>query len=183
MTRKPAPGSLPKTIVAAAPTTAAMAKAVITLQAEIPKLERELLKAGRDPVTLARAYVAMHRLNERVDLLGKEWGALYDSYKKETLPNALQAAGITNVPLAEGFRVGYSTKTFASIKEGMKDGAFAWLRKNKLKELIVETVYPQSLSKAAAYRIEEQNLTLPDDLFNVHPVFTTSVTSTKARED
>lgn len=160
-----------------------MAKAIIAIQADIPKLEKELLKAGRDPVALARAYVAMHRLNDRVDLLTKEWTALYDTYKKETVPNALQAAGITNVPLAEGYRVGYSTRTFASVRDGMKDKAYAWLRKNKLKELIVETVWPQSLSKAVQYRLEEQNLTVPDDLFSVHPIFTTSVTSTKARED
>lgn len=183
MTRKPAPGSLPSSIVSVVPTTAEMARSVIAIQALIPKLQKELDKAGRDAVSLARAFVAMHRLNDRVDLLGKEWGALYDSYKKETVPNVLQAAGITNVPLAEGWRVGFSTKTFASIKEGMKDKAHTWLRKNKLGELVVETVFAQSLSKAAAYRIEEQNLTLPDDLFNVHPVFTTSVTSTKARED
>lgn len=180
---KPTPGSLPASIVAAAPTTALMAKNAMDQQALILKLEKELLKAGRDPVMLARAFVAMHRLNDRFATLEKEWTSLYDACKKETLPNALQAAGITNVPLAEGFRVGYATKTYAAIREGMKDKAFAWLRKNKLKDLIVETVYPQSLSKAAAYRIEEENLSMPDDLFHVHPVFTTSVNSTKAREE
>lgn len=183
MAKKPAPGSLPSSIVSTVPQTAKMAKAVIDLQALIPNLEKELKKAGRDPVMLARAFVAMHRLNDRVDLFYKEWGALFDGYKKETVPNVLQAAGITNVPLAEGYRVGYSTRTFATIREGMKDKAFAWLRKNKMGELIVETVFPQSLSKQAAYRLEEENLPMPEDLFSVHPIFTTSVTSTKARED
>lgn len=175
------PPTLPRTIIEAVPSAAKLAAGIAALDALLTTYQKDLKKTHRDPVKLARAFVAMHRLNMKLDEFGKRWEQHWKDYKTEVIPNVLDEAGLTNVPLAEGFRVGTSTKTFAGIREGKKDDGLEWLRKNGLGDLIYETYNSQALSSAVAYMIEEENKTPPDDLFNVASVNNTSVTRTEKK--
>lgn len=145
----------------------------------VPGLEMQLaaaLKAG--PVQLARAFVVLHRLNERLlseDKALKPLKALWGDYKNVKVPEAFEQAGVPNVPLDEGFRVGIAIRTVASIVPGKKVEAYAWLEENDARDLIQETVNASTLS-AFAKQKGEKNEDLPADIFNVVLMPNTSVT-------
>lgn len=180
--KEPPPTTLPRSIIAAAPTASKIAAQVVALEILLQTYEKELIAARPDVIQLARAFVALRRLKDKFKDLKAAFDALFDKHAKEIIPDAFEAAGITNAPLAEGFRVGTSTRTFASIKEGMKEQAFKWMKKNGMGDLIIPTVFAQSLSSAVHYRIEEENKGMPDNLFNVLPVNNTSVTKTEPKK-
>lgn len=154
-------------------------KHVQAIEALTPDLEAQLaaaLKAG--PVQLARAFVVLHRLNERLlseDKALKPLKALWGDYKNVKVPEAFEQAGVPNVPLDEGFRVGIAIRTVASIVPGKKGDAFAWLLANDARDLIQETVNASALS-AFAKQKGEKNEDLPADIFNVTLMSNTSVT-------
>jgi len=136
----------------------------------IPVLDGEMarVRVGGDIAELARAYVALHRLKERFESIGGEGGTLiriHSRYKQEYMPDACERSGQKSVPLAEGVRVGTSEKLRASIGKGRRDEAFAWLRKNGLRDLIVESVNAETLSKTAR-ELREKNIDLPEPEFN-----------------
>lgn len=133
-------------------------------------------KAG--PVQLARAFVVLHRLNERLlseDKALKPLKALWKDYKESKVPEAFEQAGVPNVPLDEGFRVGIAIRTVASVIPGKKDDAFAWLEANDARDLIQSTINASTLSAYAKQR-GEKNEDLPADIFNVVLMPNTSVT-------
>lgn len=154
-------------------------KHVQAIEALVPDLEAQLaaaLKAG--PVQLARAFVVLHRLNERLlseDKALKSMKVLYGDYKNVKVPEAFEQAGVPNVPLDEGFRVGIAIRTVASIVPGKKAEAFVWLANNNAQDLIQPTVNASTLSAFAKQR-GEKNEDLPADIFNVVLMSNTSVT-------
>lgn len=172
---------LPKTIINALPTGAAIAKHIVAIEALIPQLGKELdqaLKAG--PIQLARAYVLMHRINERLlseDKALKPLKSLYGEYKNVKVPEAFEQAGVDNMPLSEGFRVGITTNVRASVVPGQKAEAFAWLEENDKGDLIQPTLNASTLS-AFAKECREKNIDLPAELFNVALMNNTTVTKT-----
>lgn len=177
----PTASPLPKTIINALPTGAQIAKHIVAIEALIPTLEKELaaaLKAG--PIQLARAYVLMHRINERLlseDKALKPLKSLYSDYKNVKVPEAFEQAGVDNMPLSEGFRVGITTNVRASVVPGQKEGAFAWLEENEKGDLIQPTLNASTLS-AFARECREKNIDLPAELFNVALMNNTTVTKT-----
>lgn len=184
MTEPKAPkATLPRAIVEALPSAAEAANAITECYNVVARLIIEVDEAEKtnDHVRLVRCFVAMHRLHEKIGELDSFFGVMYNRMKTELVPSALEAAGVTNVPLAEGYRIGVSYRTLASIKEGMRDKAFLWLRTNGLGDLITSTVNASTLSAAAKHCLEEDNKDLPDDLFNVVIQPNTSVTATKTK--
>lgn len=148
------------------------------IEALLPTLEKELaaaVKAGH--VQTARAYVLFHRLNERMlseEKAFKPFKTLFGTYKNVKVPEVLEQSGVDNVPLSEGFTVGYSVNIRASVVPGQKEAAFAWLTENDKGDLIQETLNASTLS-AFAKEMREQNKDLPDDLFNVAEMNVASV--------
>lgn len=173
--------ALPKSLINALPVGAQIAKHVQAIEALVPELEAQLagaMKAG--PVQLARAFVVLHRLNER--LLSEEKAlkplkAVWKDYKEFKVPEAFEQAGVPNVPLDEGFRVGVSIRTVASVATGQKSAAFIWLQENGAGDLIQETINASTLS-AYAKQKGEKNEDLPDDIFKVNLMPNASVTKT-----
>lgn len=172
--------SLPVTLVSSLPTSAALMKHVQEISKLIPQIEKEMAasrKAGA--VALARSFVVLHRMTMRIDETFSPLNKLFDQYKKVDCPEIFEQEGITNVPLAEGYRVGVSVRLYASIIPEKKDEAYQWLRANKLGDLIQNSVNAQTLSATAKLLLEEKNTELPDYLFKTVLVPNISVTSTK----
>lgn len=181
-----APKTLQKSILAAVPSAPAIMQHAQSIAALLPSLEREMAAAVKGgPVQLARAYVVLHRLTTRIKEelrisdSGSPFGPLVQQYKTVEVPQALEQAGISHVPLDEGYRVGVSVRWAASIKPDKKEEAYEWLRANGLADLVTATVNASTLSAAARTEIENNNREFPDDIFTVAQVPTTSVTQTK----
>lgn len=170
---------LPASIKAALPSAVLIVNDLqVLMTASLPALVKDIEAAKHNPVELARAMVALHRLHDIVEGFEKKFSAIYEECKTKTVPDVLEATNQKFISLAEGFRVGVAFTWRASIKEGQKDVAYHWLRANKLGDLISSTVNASTLSAAAKHRIEEQNLDFPEDLFNVAHMPNTSVTQT-----
>lgn len=174
------PAVLPASLVAALP----IAKEVIinlSINLDLVKLlERDMEDAHKQgAIGLARAFVVLHRLKGIRDGIDKAFSALFENYKNVVLPEALEAEGVTSLPLAEGYRVGVSATTRASIKPDKKEEAYDWLRANGLGDIITPVVNASTLSGAARHMMEEDNQELPADLFSVALMTTTSVTATR----
>jgi hypothetical protein len=122
--------------------------------------------------------VALHRLNARVGEELEPLVNLFKKFKELEVPATFEADKITHVPLEEGFRVGLSSRLFASIPAGKREQAYQWLRDNGLGDLITATVNAGTLSAAAKEMMEEKNEELPKELFTVALVPNTSVTAT-----
>lgn len=144
-------------------------------------MQKQLKVAERaGVVALARAFVVMHRLQERMlseEKSFKGFRAFHKETKELTVPQALEQAGVDNVPLSEGFRIGVSENWRASIREGQKQAAFVWLRDNGKGDVIQPTINASTLS-ALAKELGEKNIEMPDMIFNVAQVPNTSVTKT-----
>jgi hypothetical protein len=184
---KPAPSKddpppkkkLPASIVNAAPTTVKILQTVSAAAKMVTQLEKEMARAKKGgSISLARAFVALHRLNARVGEELEPLVNLFKKYKELEVPATFEADKITHVPLEEGFRVGLSSRLFASIPAGKREQAYQWLRDNGLGDLITATVNAGTLSAAAKEMMEEKNEELPKELFTVALVPNTSVTAT-----
>lgn len=184
---KPAPSKddpppkkkLPASIVNAAPTTVKILQTVSAAAKMVTQLEKEMARAKKGgSISLARAFVALHRLNARVGEELEPLVNLFKKFKELEVPATFEADKITHVPLEEGFRVGLSSRLFASIPAGKREQAYQWLRDNGLGDLITATVNAGTLSAAAKEMMEEKNEELPKELFTVALVPNTSVTAT-----
>lgn len=174
---------LPKSLIQALPASSTVMKHVAAIVSLIPQLEKEMAAAEkRGAIDLARSYAVLHRLREILRSDEKSWfkpiSNLFDDYNNVKVPAAFEQAGITHVPLAEGYRVGISHTWRASIKKDMKKEAYAWLEQNNHGDIITETVNASTLSALAKELNEEQNQELPEKLFTSAHMPATSVTKT-----
>src|SRR4051812_47084503 len=110
----PAPSSLPKSLINVLPVGAKIIQHVQAIEALYDELQRQLAAAERaGPVSLARAFVVMHRLHERMlsdDKALKQFKALWRETKELKIPATFEQAGVPSVALDEGFRVGVSIR-------------------------------------------------------------------------
>lgn len=172
--------TLPKSIIDALPSALEAAKLLNELSKLLPKLEREIKKAAKDGATpMARAFVALHRLDAKLEDFDKQFGKFFQKTKTEDVPRVLDTEGVDFVPLAEGFRVGTSSQLYVSIKKDFKLEAWNWLKRNDLGDLITETINASTLSAAARKLREDKNIDLPEEFFTVVDLNNTSVTVTK----
>lgn len=178
--------TLPKVTLAALPSAAKVARQIDALSESVDALFQDAdQRKNSDAITMARVMVVLHRLNDKMEELHRssstlgKFGKAYETFRKETMPHILEAAGVTHVPLSEGFRVGMSSQVFASIKPGQKTAAYDWLRSNGLGDLITDTVNSSTLSAALRKKIEDDNEEPPADLFGMAIINNTSVTTLK----
>lgn len=178
--------SLPRSLIAALPTSTVVMHHVNQIKALIPALEKELEIARLSgAVTLARAYVVLHKMAEamqdrlQISDSGKAFGPVIQKYKTVELPAVFEQEGVPHVSLDEGYRVGVSMVFRASIVSDQKLAAYQWLRDNNLADIITTTVNASTLSAAAKAEIEERNVEFPSDLFKIATLPTVSVTGTK----
>jgi hypothetical protein len=106
--------------------------------------------------------------------LTKRLSKLNTLLKEEIIPARMEEKGITSITV-EGYRYTVSTRVRASIRAGLKEEAFEWLRSNEMAELITETVNASTLSASAKVLMEEGR-ELEPNLFNVAMIPNTSRT-------
>lgn len=171
--------SLPATIINALPVGAEIIRHVQAIEALLPTLKAQMKVATRSgPTSLARAFVVLHRLNDRMlsDKSFKSFRDLYNEAKTAIIPTTFEQAGVPNVPLSEGYRVGVSTVWRASVKPGKMADAIIWMKSHGKEDVPSVTINASTLSSLAREMMEELNRELPDDIFNVVPVENATVT-------
>lgn len=173
---KAAPDPLPPSLTAALPAAKEIVYHATEIAKLIGKLTREMDAAKkRGAIDLARSFTVLHRLCSTVDQRTSGVGELFERYKTVDCPEVFDLAGVTHVPLAEGYRVQISHATRASIRPDFKQQAYKWLKDNGKGDVITSTVNSSTLSALARTMSEEENLALPDEFFNVALVPNTSV--------
>lgn len=176
---------IPDITSGAAPATARISTQMLSFIAPaLGPLVDDLYAAVRAPdsTTLARAFVALYKINKALDELKSLVGGLTDTFKSQVMPEAFELDQITSVPLNEGYRVTLSAKLRASIRRGQQPKACVWLRENNYGDLIKPAVNANSLSSLATTMLREDLEELPDDVFNVMVVPSVSVTGAGAKK-
>ena len=140
---------------------------------DIFKNQEELTAAN-----LAHIYVFVRKAAEAWYEAGLHLVSTVENLKEVRVPEAFEKEGISSFTLDIGHRVTTSKRLLASIKVGMKEGAYKWLRENQLGDLITETVNASTLSATGTHMLKEGK-ELPEDYFNAHFKDNTSMTGGK----
>lgn len=131
------------------------------------------------PIELARFFVQVRTLKEKIEAVVKPFDAFYEELAKTTIPATFDRHGVPSVTLDEGYRVTVSHALRASIRGGVdKESAYQWLADNGLGDIVTRTVNASTLS-AVAKTMAEENRELDGDLFNVAYLSNTSFNRVK----
>jgi hypothetical protein len=162
--------NIPDITSGAAPSTARISTQLLSFIAPaIGPLVEDLYAAAHAPdsTTLARAFVALYKINKGLEALQKLVGSLEAAYKTEVLPDTFELDQITSIPLKEGYRVTLSAKLRASVRGGKQPGAIKWLTSEGHGDIVKPSINANTLSSLATTLLREDLKELPDDLFNV----------------
>lgn len=125
-------------------------------------------------------YRAAYDANEALGNVLGDIGKIMGELKNFKLPEAFEAEGIKTLNMADGSRITITQSVRASVVGGKKDEAFEYLRANDLGDLITESLNASTLSAFVKTQLEK-NISMPDDLFNVVVMPTTSLTRGKIK--
>lgn len=144
---------------------------------------------GNKPAELIAAYRRIRdfmegaddpRVPDGITELMKNFTVIVEKFKWGLLPEAFERDNIGNLTIKGGDRVHIGETIRASILKDNRGKAYAWLRKNKHGDLIIETVNAGTLSAWAKEEIEA-NHPIPADLITVESVPTASLTRGKGK--
>lgn len=150
----------------------------VELQTRIHALMQPVLtQKDATAASLAVDVIQVRRLRDAYEMLFSKIKDA-DAFMCATMvPEAFEREKISTFNLKMGYRITVSQRYFASIIPEWKADAYKWLRKNKLGDLIQETVNAGTLSAAGRKMIEDQHKELPEELFRTHYQFNTSITA------
>lgn len=115
-------------------------------------------------------YECLHPSLEKID-------QMVEGLKRKKVPDLFTARDVSSVTI-DGYRFTHTVNIRASIRKGLKEEAFNWLRNNELGDLIIETVPAQTLSSTATM-LADDNKTLPDEYFTTYLQNGISMTRTR----
>jgi hypothetical protein len=168
---------LPPVTLGPTPSAGVILQRLNQLVVNIPALCDEVQGALRGSVQdAARAFATVYAMEKALEEAHKAVNSVKNALKDALVPQAFEFDGVTNVPLEEGVRVGVQYKVRASIRGGQKVAAHEHLRKINCGDLISPTVNAASLSALASEMLKEDNKELPNELFSVEVLPTTSTT-------
>lgn len=177
-TDKTPPPPLPRELAHSLPAASEVIKHVVEIEKLIPKLRKQMdASKQRGAIDLARTFTVLHRLIAVTDTKLNPLRELFEHYKVLECPAIFEQAGVTHIPLDAGYRVTISYTLRASVNGDDRSGAYAWLKKHH-PDTVIETVNASTLSKLARELLEHENRELPEKLFKVVNVPSTSVTRT-----
>jgi len=128
---------------------------------------------------VGRSYARVKDIDEALDDVAKALGAVKSRLQYTVVPEAFDRDGMSTFTTDDGVRITLSSTVRASVKD--KENGYQWLRDHELGDLITETVNASTLS-AAAKKMLEENLELPEEFFSVAVMPNTSVTKVKAKK-
>ncbi len=133
---------------------AEMAESVKAVQTAFP----DLIKYANELADLS------DDIDKKEDVV-KDLKARKDHLRKVLIPDLMKKAGLVNSQNKGSFtipgrKIYLETRVNASVTEAMKPALFAWLRKQKLGDMIKEVVHSQTLSAFVRGR-REDGLTVP----------------------
>jgi hypothetical protein len=148
------------------------------MQATVNELRKIVEFMHEDPVHEQLKLLKLVRdTTENLSDIKTQLQEMLDKIRQEIIPNTFKDNGITSLTV-DGYRYTISQSMRASIKAGVKDAAFTWLRENDLGDLITETVNASTLS-ATARQMAAEGMELEPDLFNTSYYNNTSITQAK----
>lgn len=103
---------------------------------------------------------------EQVKRISAKLAKLSDHMSFELLPDMFTRTNTVSPYNHVRGKFTLATRTNASVLDGQKPAAYAWLRQNDLGDLIIETIPWQTLGATAADMIKDGK-ELPDNLFEV----------------
>lgn len=126
---------------------------------------------------LMSCIIAMHKVRARKDK-GEETmariNAEYDALRIDTIPKKMEDEGLEVMTVSKIGRVSLTGDMY--VQQRSKDGLFAWLRKQKLADLITEGVNSSTLKAFLRKRIKEGK-PIPDaDVVKITPFTRASIT-------
>lgn len=154
--------------------------------AYITEYQEEILRLANEAKAsdLAQYFTWVRGLHDQLDEMTKELGKVVDSLKTYHIPQTFEREDLSSVKTTDGVTVSLETQVFASVKEGMRDQAFDWLREKGYGDSIVETVHAQRLKSIAKEVMSgevEGIYDMPQDVFTVTPRRQARLTKARAK--
>lgn len=112
-------------------------------------------------------------LEEQLKILNRE----YDFLRITKIPTRMEDEGIDRINMPGIGRVALTADMHVSVKAGMRDKFYEWLRDNGRTDLIQENVNPSTL-KAAVKKMFRDGEEIPEGMLNVSPFTRASITRT-----
>lgn len=141
-----------------------IAKKIDEATKAVEGLEVGVLAQGLDDTV--SLFADIRNRQEQVNRLSAKLAKLANELSFEVIPEIFQRTNTESPYNHVRGKFTLATRTNASVLDGQKDAAYAWLRKNDLGDIIIETIPWQTLGATAADLIKEGK-ELPDDLFEV----------------
>lgn len=135
--------------------------------------------ADKSAAEKAEAYVQLRGFLDALSGAIKPAAEVLARLKDTVIPEAFEREGLSTITLKSGFRVTISQVVRASVREGMREAAFQWLKEHGRDSLITETINSSTLSAAVKHDLEA-GMDWSDKIFNVHVLPQVSVTKTKS---
>lgn len=133
----------------------------------------------QDLTKLTKKYLERKAKVEELESQLKEAKAAFAKVELEELPNAMEAAGVDSITTDEGIKVAVKDDLTMSIAKKNKPAAFAWLRANKLGELIKNTI-TVALPKGTDKKADALEKTIQENGFTPERGEDVNTTSVKA---
>lgn len=140
--------------------------------AYLTEYQEEILRLAQDAKAsdLAQYFTWVRQLHDQLDDITKELGKVVESLKTYHIPQTFEREDLTSLKTTDGHTVSLETQVFASVKEGMREQAFDWLREKGYGDSIVETVHAnrlKSIAKEVNSGENEEVFDMPEDVFAV----------------
>jgi len=146
------------------------------LQTQLREAIDGIRKSDALPET-CRAYKALSDGYDAMDAARKTIYADLESMSRETIPEMLAEAGVTNITVEIGdlkYRFGKSQRVSVSMTD--KEAGMDWLKANGGEGLIKPTVNAAQLSSFAKEFLKTKGMDLPLDQFKTSSMTYTSIT-------
>lgn len=130
---------------------------------------------GKSLQELAIEQKAVKEVKEDMEAQLKLINARFDVLRFEAIPNKVEEMGLESPVKLEGIgRVSLTPDILCSVKGGMKDNLFNWLRDHKMGSLIKEEVNASTLKSFVRKAITDGK-DYPEDCLNVTPITKASI--------
>lgn len=135
---------------------------------------RDSLK-GKPLRELAEIMVGYRQNKDDLEAELKIVNAYFDVLRFELVPERMELDGVDRIVYDGIGRLQTTGDALVAVKPGQKEAFYAWLKKNKLEDLIQPVVNASTLKAFVKGRIKG-GLSYPTDCLNVTPITRASIT-------